>query len=268
MSPRSAGSARRPFPPMANGWSGRSARPISPRIAGRYDLWRLDLSRKGAKPEPLVAEPDVNENDPQIVGTHRLLQLEQGRRRRDLVGAGRGRRAAQADRLPGRLRRVQGRAERRTASSSGRTASPMRRASRPRSRRRIPMPARAASTTNCSCAIGIRWVDGSHSQLFVLPLTAAGAPGDGVAIEHGLDGDTPSRPFGGGEEVSWSADGKTVYFALRVAGTHRAAVDQPRHLVGARGRVGRAGQPDRRQSRAPTSCRPCRPTAAASPGWR
>jgi Tol biopolymer transport system component len=28
---------------------------------GRFDLWRLDLTKKGAKPEKLVAEADVNE---------------------------------------------------------------------------------------------------------------------------------------------------------------------------------------------------------------
>ena len=33
-----------------------------------------------------------------------------------------------------------------------------------------------------------------------------------------LVGDTPSKPFGGGEEVDISADGRTVYFALREAG--------------------------------------------------
>src|SRR3982751_2834248 len=31
---------------------------------GRYDLWRLDLTAKGAKPEKLVAEPDANETSP------------------------------------------------------------------------------------------------------------------------------------------------------------------------------------------------------------
>ena len=62
------------------------------------------------------------------------------------------------------------------------------------------------------------WADGSRSQLFVLPLADGKAAGDGVAIEGGLIGDTPSKPFGGGDELSWSADGKSVFFALREAG--------------------------------------------------
>ena len=45
---------------------------------GRYDLWRLDLTRKGAKPEPLVAEAEVNENAPQIVGSTVYFQSNKG----------------------------------------------------------------------------------------------------------------------------------------------------------------------------------------------
>ena len=63
-----------------------------------------------------------------------------------------------------------------------------------------------------------RWADGRRSQLFVLPLAHGRAPGAGRAIEGPLVGDTPSKPFGGGEEIAWSADGRTVYFTLREAG--------------------------------------------------
>ena len=62
------------------------------------------------------------------------------------------------------------------------------------------------------------WADGQRSQLFVLPLADGKANGDGVAIVGGLVGDTPSKPFGDGTEISWGKDGKTVYFALREAG--------------------------------------------------
>jgi dipeptidyl aminopeptidase/acylaminoacyl peptidase len=37
-------------------------------------------------------------------------------------------------------------------------------------------------------------------------------------VSGNLVGDVPSKPFGGGEEISFSPDGRTVYFALREAG--------------------------------------------------
>jgi hypothetical protein len=58
------------------------------------------------------------------------------------------------------------------------------------------------------------WANGDRSQLFVLPFGPQGATGNGIAIGGELIGDTPSKPFGGGEELNWSPDGKTVYFAM------------------------------------------------------
>src|SRR5207237_10572942 len=42
--------------------------------------------------------------------------------------------------------------------------------------------------------------------------------GAGIPLEGNLVGDTPSKPFGGGEELNFSPDDKTLYFALREAG--------------------------------------------------
>ncbi|MCP1471226.1 dipeptidyl aminopeptidase/acylaminoacyl peptidase [Sphingobium sp. OAS761] len=58
------------------------------------------------------------------------------------------------------------------------------------------------------------WSDGQRSQIFVMPL----ASGPAVSVMGALVGDTPSKPFGGGEEIAWSRDGKTLFFALREAG--------------------------------------------------
>src|SRR3546814_20972874 len=33
-----------------------------------------------------------------------------------------------------------------------------------------------------------------------------------------LIGDTPSKPFGGRDEIAWSPDGRFIYFAMRQAG--------------------------------------------------
>ena len=61
------------------------------------------------------------------------------------------------------------------------------------------------------------WSDGRKNHLFVASLQGgrAGAP---VDLTKGLEGDAPSRPFGGAEEYAFSPDGRTVVFALRLAG--------------------------------------------------
>jgi dipeptidyl aminopeptidase/acylaminoacyl peptidase len=59
---------------------------------------------------------------------------------------------------------------------------------------------------------------GVRSRLFTFPIAGGKLAGGGVPIEGNLVGDTPSKPFGGGEEIAISPDGRTVYFALREAG--------------------------------------------------
>jgi dipeptidyl aminopeptidase/acylaminoacyl peptidase len=59
------------------------------------------------------------------------------------------------------------------------------------------------------------WSDGRRSQLFVMPVGATTEP---LHLTRGIDGDVPSRPFGDESEYSFSPDGKTVYFDVRIAG--------------------------------------------------
>ncbi|MXO55724.1 S9 family peptidase [Pontixanthobacter gangjinensis] len=61
---------------------------------------------------------------------------------------------------------------------------------------------------------------GSYSRVFGFNLVDGVATGDGYAAdgpndENALIGDTPTKPFGGGEEIAWSADGSGIYFAAR-----------------------------------------------------
>ncbi|MFM6853963.1 MAG: prolyl oligopeptidase family serine peptidase [Sphingopyxis sp.] len=59
---------------------------------------------------------------------------------------------------------------------------------------------------------------GIHSRAFTFPLGRDGKiTGPATPIGQGLVGDTPSKPFGGPDELAWSADGRTVFFTLRVA---------------------------------------------------
>ncbi|WP_037502094.1 alpha/beta hydrolase family protein [Sphingomonas jaspsi] len=63
------------------------------------------------------------------------------------------------------------------------------------------------------------WAEpGVKSRIFSFPLVNGKLQGVGQRVTGTLVGDTPSKPFGGGEEVDISADGQTVYFALREAG--------------------------------------------------
>ena len=63
------------------------------------------------------------------------------------------------------------------------------------------------------------WVEpGVRSRIFAFPIADGKVTGPGVPVTGALVGDTPSKPFGGGEEIALSGDGRTVYFALREAG--------------------------------------------------
>ena len=186
---------------------------------GRYDLWRLDLTAKGAKPEKLIGEWAVNETSPQFSHDGKTIWFQSDKggednvwaiavtggaptQVTDLKGGIGGFKVAPtedklliwADRLPGAPSSEPAMAKKRDDAGNGRTFDQL------------------------FIRHWASWSDGTRSQLFVLPFAGGKAAGYGKAIEGGLVGDAPSRPFGGGEEVSWSADGKTVFFALRGAG--------------------------------------------------
>ena len=59
---------------------------------------------------------------------------------------------------------------------------------------------------------------GVRSRLFSFAIAGGKLSGRGIPITGSLVGDTPSKPFGGAEEISISPDGKTVFFVLREAG--------------------------------------------------
>ena len=63
------------------------------------------------------------------------------------------------------------------------------------------------------------WAEpGTRSRIYSFPVVDGKLSGGGVRLTGNLEGDTPSKPFGGGEEIAISPDGRTVYFALREAG--------------------------------------------------
>lgn len=68
-----------------------------------------------------------------------------------------------------------------------------------------------------------RWATpGTPNRIFTFPLKdgvvqSQGAPVDGLDPATGITADSPTMPFGGGEEIAFAPDGKTLYFTARLA---------------------------------------------------
>ena len=63
------------------------------------------------------------------------------------------------------------------------------------------------------------WAEpGVKSRLYAHAIKDGKFAGNEARVSGALVGDTPSKPFGGGDEIDLSPDGMTVYFALREAG--------------------------------------------------
>ncbi|MBN8814559.1 MAG: S9 family peptidase [Sphingomonas sp.] len=186
---------------------------------GRFDLWRLDLTNKGAKPEKLVADPTVNETAPQFSadGKTVFFQSDQGGEDNVWSIAIGGGAATQVTDLKGGLGgfKVAPTGDKLLIWADRFPGAP---SSEPPMIKKGPDDGNGRTYDQLFVRHWASWADGTRSQLFVLPLANGKASGYGVPIEGALVGDTPSKPFGGGEEVSWSADGKTIFFALREAG--------------------------------------------------
>ncbi len=59
------------------------------------------------------------------------------------------------------------------------------------------------------------WEDGTRNHLFYMPLDGSAKP---VPLMAGMDGDTPSKPWGGNGDFALSPDSRTVYFSVRLDG--------------------------------------------------
>ncbi len=62
------------------------------------------------------------------------------------------------------------------------------------------------------------WSDGRRSHLFVVPVKG----GEAKDLMLQMDADTPSKPFGGPEEIAFAPDGKGIVFTARDAGREEA----------------------------------------------
>jgi len=62
------------------------------------------------------------------------------------------------------------------------------------------------------------WKDGRRSHVFVMPVGG----GQAVDVMKDMDADTPSKPFGGAEEITFTPDGKGIVFCARDVGAAEA----------------------------------------------
>lgn len=62
------------------------------------------------------------------------------------------------------------------------------------------------------------WSDGRRSQLFIADLNDDGTLDQPRWLTPELDGDIPSKPFGGSAEFAFAPDGESIYFNVKLAG--------------------------------------------------
>lgn len=189
---------------------------------GRYDLWLLDLAHAGSEPVRFAADPQANETLPAMSpdGAYVYYLSDRGGKGEEVwrkpIGGGAAEQVTSGGGVSGfKLSPVGDRllvwADRPLGASSLAAG-------------KAPVGSGSGRTYDkLFVRHWDRWADGQRSQLFVLPLANGKVGGEGIALLGKLEGDAPSKPFGGGEEIAWSADGKTIYFALREAGRIEAA---------------------------------------------
>ncbi|MEM7665359.1 MAG: S9 family peptidase [Pseudomonadota bacterium] len=70
-----------------------------------------------------------------------------------------------------------------------------------------------------------RWsTPDTFNRVFVFGMEDGAVAGDGIPVDGtdpatGITGNTPTMPFGGGEDIAWAPDGSGVYFVARKAGS-------------------------------------------------
>jgi dipeptidyl aminopeptidase/acylaminoacyl peptidase len=197
---------------------------------GRTDLWLLDLRAPDARPVKIASTPDHNEHDPHFAPDGRTLYYMSNASGSDQLW----RVAIGADGAAGTPAQV----TRFDVDLSGYLLAP--------TGDRVAVWAdRDLRCADIACAnvppapegqgsgrtydqLFVRhwdtWVTpGVRSRIFVVPLANGEAQGNGTPVSTTLVGDSPSKPFGGAEELAWGRDGRTLYFTLREAGRIEAS---------------------------------------------
>lgn len=188
---------------------------------GRTDLYLLDIAKAGQAPRLIASMPDKNESAPIFSPDGASLYYQSNASGDDQVW-----RVALAGGDPVQVSKAPGGISGFLLSPDGSKVALW--ADRPVGARTIddvkPDAPKDAGSGRTYDQLFVRhwdaWADGQRSQIFVMPV----AGGPAVSVMDGLVGDSPSKPFGGAEEIAWGRDGKTLFFALREAG-------RPKHPI-------------------------------------
>ena len=259
----------------ATGRSTSCARPISQANRGRTDLWLLDLRRAGAEPVRIASAPEHNEHDPRFSADGRWLYYLSNASGSDQLWrvALPGGTPRAGHRLRHRHRRLSCSRRPATGSRSGPTATwPAPISTAPTSPRRRPGQGSGRVYDETFVRHWDTWAEpGVRSRIFTFPLVDGRPQGAGTPVAPSLVGDSPSKPFGGAEELAWSPDGRTLYFTLREGGprpspTRPISTSMPCPADGGAAPTNLTDANDGDRHRA----RPSRRTAAGSltPRWR
>ena len=73
------------------------------------------------------------------------------------------------------------------------------------------------------------WNEGTYSHLFVVAATGDAKP---IDLLSGKRVDTPLKPFGGGEQICWAPDGKSLCYTAKVVDDPESSTDSSLFVVG------------------------------------
>jgi dipeptidyl aminopeptidase/acylaminoacyl peptidase len=192
---------------------------------GRTDLWLLDLRAADAVPVRIASAPEHNEHDARFSADGRWLYYLSNASGSDQLW-----RVALPTGTPERVSdfntdvagyllapndaRIAMWADRRLACADINCTE-------------APAPARPAGSARVYDETLVRhwdtWAEpGIRSRIFTFPMVGGRPQGNGTNVAPNLVGDSPSKPFGGAEELAFSPDGRTLYFTLRGGGRGEA----------------------------------------------
>ncbi len=98
-----------------------------------------------------------------------------------------------------------------------------------------------------------KWFEGRRSHIFALPMKRADVAsgewvvdGPPVDLMKGVDGDCPTKPFGGPEEYAWSPDGKEIAYTTQTSPDEAWSTDLNIYLISITGNSARCITADNR----------------------